>query len=344
MAKIKFVDKHIELDKVGRTKKITGTRFASILGLNVWSTEFEMWCAITKTWEKPFEDSIYTIAGKVIEPIVTEYLRDEHFMDIQTPEDIWGDDYFSKTWGDFFKEESKILGGMWDCLGEDFVVEIKTTQRAEDWLHEIPPYYKLQAALYAYLLGMDDVIVTVSFLNPNDYKKPEEYKPSADNTKIFEFKMSEDYPNFQEEYVDPVLKWWDDHIVTGISPDFDEKKDAEILRELRTANIEPDDENISKILAEADALATELAQHKLITADKEKRLKELEALIKQYGVDNMNEGDEHVEFTTDHFVWTMSSSKRNTFDSKTFEKEHPNTHAQYVKQTEVLTLRKKGVN
>ena len=32
-----------------RTKKITGTRFATILGLNPWSTPFEMWLAITKT-------------------------------------------------------------------------------------------------------------------------------------------------------------------------------------------------------------------------------------------------------------------------------------------------------
>ena len=35
-------------------RKITGT-FATILGLNPWSTAFEMWCAITKTYEKPFE-------------------------------------------------------------------------------------------------------------------------------------------------------------------------------------------------------------------------------------------------------------------------------------------------
>lgn len=41
-----------------KCKKITGTRFATILGLNPWSTEFEMWCAITKTYEKPFEDTI----------------------------------------------------------------------------------------------------------------------------------------------------------------------------------------------------------------------------------------------------------------------------------------------
>ncbi len=58
-----------------RPKKITGTRFAAIMGLNRWSTPFEAWCAITRTYEKPFEDTIYTIAGKIIEPKQAEYMR-----------------------------------------------------------------------------------------------------------------------------------------------------------------------------------------------------------------------------------------------------------------------------
>ena len=51
-----------------RPKKLTGTRFATILGLNPWSTPFEIWCEVTRTYQKPFEDTIYTIAGKTIEP------------------------------------------------------------------------------------------------------------------------------------------------------------------------------------------------------------------------------------------------------------------------------------
>ncbi|MFQ8652524.1 MAG: YqaJ-like viral recombinase, partial [Hominilimicola sp.] len=61
---------------------------------------------------------------------------------------------FRKTWGDFFPDE-EALGGMWDFLGDDFVVEVKTTKRVEDWKGvdgevEPPIYYKLQACLYAY--------------------------------------------------------------------------------------------------------------------------------------------------------------------------------------------------
>lgn len=34
-----------------RPKKLTGTRFATILGLNPWSTPFEIWCEVTRTYQ-----------------------------------------------------------------------------------------------------------------------------------------------------------------------------------------------------------------------------------------------------------------------------------------------------
>ena len=125
MANLKWLeDKRIQIDPPKRTKKITGTRFATILGLNPWSTAFEMWCAITKTYEEPFEDTIYTAAGKSIEPKQAEYMKKSYGMDLITPTDRFGEDYFKKTWGDFFPD-SKHLGGMWDYLGvnEDGVVD-----------------------------------------------------------------------------------------------------------------------------------------------------------------------------------------------------------------------------
>ena len=74
-----------------RPKKLTGTRFATILGLNPWSTPFEIWCEVTRTYQKPFEDTIYTIAGKTIEPKQAEYMKQTYFMsNLVTPTDIWG--------------------------------------------------------------------------------------------------------------------------------------------------------------------------------------------------------------------------------------------------------------
>lgn len=226
-----------------RTKKITGTRFATILGLNPWSTPFEMWLAITKTYEIQFEDTIYTKAGKAIEPKQAEYMKKSYGMDIITPTDCYGEDYFKSTWGDFFPE-SKHLGGMWDYLGVDengvvdTVLEMKTTKRIEDWQNDAPEYYALQAALYAYLLGVDNVIMVASFLEEKDYADPTKYTPNIKNTITVEFKVSERYPDFAEK-IKFVENWWAEYVDSGISPVYDEKKDAELLAALRTHNLTP---------------------------------------------------------------------------------------------------------
>ena len=227
MSDIKWVGNHIEITPPKKTKKLTGTRFASIFGLNPWSSEFEIWCAVTKTWEKPFEETIYTAAGKVIEGLQIDYMRKAYGMyNLRTPTDIYGHDYFKKTWGDFF-HDTPVLGGMWDSLLVDdngkpeAVLEFKTTKRAEDWADDVPEYYALQAALYAYLLGVDDVIMVASFLNPENYAHPEDFLPGTNNTITREFKVSERYPNFGW-MVAEAMQWWHDYVETGISPDYDE--------------------------------------------------------------------------------------------------------------------------
>ena len=263
--KFTFVDNHIELEGLPKKlKKLTATRFATVMGLNAWSSPFSAWCEITKTYEEPFEDTIYTIAGKVIEPKICDYLRSRYFMDIKSPTDVYGPDYFKKTWGDFFPQED-ALGGMWDFLGDDFVVEVKTTKRVEDWakkdelgrplkdengnlIIEPPIYYKLQACLYAYLLGFDDVVMTCSFLEDKDYTNPEAFEPNVNNTVVIEFKLSEAFPSFKKDYVDPALAFWNNHVLTGISPDFDEKKDADILKALRKNTIKLADQDINKLM------------------------------------------------------------------------------------------------
>ena len=318
MSAIKWLEgNRIQIAPPKKTKKITGTRFATILGLNPWSTAFEMWCAITKTYEKPFEDTIYTIAGKTIEPKQAAYMKKSYAMDIITPTDIWGKDYFNKTWGDFFPD-SPHLGGMWDYLSQgedgkvDAVLEMKTTKRAEDWENDVPEYYALQAALYAYLLGVDDVIMVASFLEENDYEDPKKFKPSAKNTITVEFKVSERYPDFAEK-VARVEKWWEDHVDTGISPEYDEKKDAEILTALRTNTLTPETD-IEALVAEAEALKKELDEVAASTAEKEKRLKIINDIIKEHAMSQFRDGDKKVEVKGSVYVWTVSRSETTGID------------------------------
>jgi predicted phage-related endonuclease len=309
-----------------RPKKLTGTRFATILGLNPWSTPFEIWCEVTRTYQKPFEDTIYTIAGKTIEPKQAEYMKQTYFMsNLVTPTDIWGKDYFRQTYGDFFKE-SPVLGGMWDYLlyGKDgkptTVLEMKTSKRVEDWKDDIPEYYALQAALYAYLLGVDEVIMVASFLEPKDYDDPEKFVCSGENTITRPFKVSERYPDFERKYVKPALKWWKDYVESGISPAFDERKDAEILKALRTNNLSPETD-MAALVKEAEDLKAKLDAHAAEVAEDEKRYKVLTDMIKAKAVEQFRDGDTKSVITGNRYMWEVRKSERSSIDKKLMEKD-----------------------
>ena len=340
MADIKWLEgNRLQIAPPKRTKKITGTRFATILGLNPWSTEFEMWCAITKTFELPFEDTIYTVAGKTIEPKQAEYMKKSYGMDLISPTDRYGADYFNKTWGDFFPENPH-LGGMWDYLSTDedgkvdAVLEMKTTKRIEDWQNDVPEYYALQAALYAYLLGVDNVIMVASFLEEKDYNDPAKFVPNIKNTITVEFKVSERYPDFAEK-VATVEKWWADYVDTGVSPAFDEKKDAEILKALRTHNLTPDTD-ITALIAEAESLKTEVDKATAAIADKEKRLKEVNDIIKEHAMKQFREGDKKVEVKGSTYTWTVSRSETTGIDKDALKAD--GLLDKYSKKTEIYRM------
>lgn len=336
MTAIKWLEgNRIQIAPPKKTKKCTGTRFATILGLNPWSTAFEMWCAITKTYEKPFEDTIYTVAGKTIEPKQAEYMKWSYGMDIITPTDRYGEDYFHKTWGDFFPENNH-LGGLWDYLAKDengnvdTVLEMKTTKRIEDWQNDIPEYYALQAALYAYLLGVDNVIMVASFLADKDYQNPEKYIPSVNNTITVEFKVSERYPDFADK-VAAVEQWWANHVDTGISPEYDEKKDAEILKALRTTSVDTNNSDIAELVTEAEALEKEISEVNASIKDKSDRLEALKKAIKEYAVKQFKDGDKKVEVKGTSYIFSVSKTEAKpkvVYDEEAMKKD--NVYDKYV--------------
>ena len=342
---MRWVDSHIEVAPHKKPKKITATRFATILGLNPWSSEFEAWCEITKTYQKPFEDTIYTLAGKTIEPKQIAYMRSAYGMyNLKTPTDIYGPDYFKKTWGDFF-HDTQVLGGMWDSLLVDengkpeAVLEFKTTKRAEDWANDVPEYYALQAALYAYLLGVDDVIMIASFLENKDYENPENFNPSASNTITVEFKVSERYPDFHR-MVAQAIAWWNTHVVTGISPDFDEKKDAEILKALRTNNVNTDT-TFDVLIAEAEKLKTELEAVYASVADKEKQLKAVTEQIKKHLTGAFRPHDIAVEHKGGSYLWSVTKHESSEIDKAALEAD--GLLEKYSRKKETFRINSKSI-
>ena len=318
-------DKTITVSPPKKPKKITGTRFAAVQGLNKWNTEFKTWCEITKTYIEPFEDTIFTIAGKTIEPKQAEYIEDKYFWEnLVRPADIYGEDYFSKTFGDFFPDEA-IFGGMWDYLFTDedgkptAVLEMKTTKRAEDWLDDIPEYYAMQAALYAYLLHVDDVIMVCTILEDKDYEHPEDMVISEENTFERKFKVSERYPDM-DKTIRKVEKWWKDHIVGGTSPKYDEKADAEILKELRKNNYNPETD-LTELITEAEELTEKINTHLAKIKADEDRLKVIKDQIKEASKEQFRDGDKEVVIHGATYDWVTSRSVTLKVDEKAMEKD-----------------------
>lgn len=308
-----------------RPKKVTGTRFGAILGKNRWATAFNAWCAITRTYEEPFVDTVYTLAGKAIEPKQAQYMREEYFWKkLVTPTDMFGEDYFKKTRGDFFPE-NRIFGGMWDYLFVDTdgnpetVLEMKTTKRSEDWKDDVPEYYALQAALYAYLLGVDDVIMVCTILEEPDYKHPESFEVTGKNTFERHFKLSERYPDMGKT-IKNVERWWKKHVEGGISPKYDEKLDADILKALRSNTLSPDTD-IGALIEEAEGLQDKLAEAAKAVEQDEKRLAKLKDLIKEAAREKFRDGDKEVVMTGQRYRFVTSVSVSMRFDEAAMKKD-----------------------
>ena len=340
---IKWNDNNtISVDVPKKLKKITGTRFASILGKNAWNTPFKTWCEITKTYEEPFEDSKYTIAGKTIEPIQHEYMRKMYGMsNLVSPEDVYGEDFFNKTYGDFYPDE-KIFGGMWDALltneenQVEAVLEFKTTSRPEDWEKDVPEYYSLQGALYAYLLNTQRVIMVCSFLKEEDYKHPEKFKPTVLNTIVREFDIYEKFPEF-DNYIKEAKEFWNNNVKKGVSPEFTDR-DKEIIKSLRTTTLS-DTNEIEELLKEAEELKSQIEKNAEKMATIEKKYKEIADLIKNKLVSQLDSDTDTISVEGSSYKWEVKKSFRNEINKELLKTD--GLLEKYLETKETYTLRVK---
>lgn len=311
MAKWKYTDdkKGVFLgdDRPKRRKKVTGTRFGAVLGLNRWKSPFGAWCEITNMATPPFEGNASTNAGNVIEPKQIAWYKENVNPSTTSAEDYYGA-RFPDVRYDFYPE-NKIFGGMWDAVtmkGDGHtprgIIECKTTKRVEDWLDGVPVYYSLQAALYAYLSGCDRFTVVVSFLQDRDLERPELFVPNEENTKVFDF-MLYDYAVTVDgksygiaDLVDVAQAWYTTYVDSGVSPAFNEKQDKEYLGILRKAD-PTNDQNLLEMGLRATEIRAKIALLKkesgLDALEKEKKV--IEAALKDALIEELSDTDESSE-------------------------------------------------
>jgi hypothetical protein len=314
----------VRLDSPPRvTKKLTGTWFPVALGMSPWSTPFEAWCDRTNTYKKPFEDTKYTLAGKAIEPKIIKYLDDSFYYRrgmVKSPAQ-----WFHKTTQqmkfDHF-HDSPVFGGMWDARTDTKVYEIKTTKRCEDWLKngvpDAPEYYKLQAALYAHLMGLDAFVLVAAFLEERDYDDPEAFAPSPANTQTFSYSLSREYPHF-DGMLNEALDWWNRHVLAGVSPPWNpaKSKDLEILKALTTTTIDAtapsgadDGGSIRALMKEIESIE---AKFEALSGD-EKKLKDRKDQLKKLMQGRMSPTDKKYVVTGESYDAVLSLSESSGVD------------------------------
>ena len=216
---------------------INGTWLAAVTGSDQYRTPFEAFLMLTRTYEKPFSGNKYTNAGRHIEPKQIAY-AESHLRSgysIVRPTDLYGPNPFRATWGNFFQDE--VFGGMWDALvkrGQDttHVIECKTAGNRSKWRSGAPENYLLQAGLYSALLGCDRFCVVASFLGQGDYDCPDAYVCTPENTSFYGYSIRQDMPWLHEK-MDKARDWYQQHVLTGISPVYDEFADRTLLTVLR---------------------------------------------------------------------------------------------------------------
>ena len=342
-------NKSIELiEKPKRFKYLTGTRFASALGLNPYSSPFQIWCECTKLVTPPFEETIYIKAGRIIEPLQREYVS-KKFPNIVGPEEYFGEIFEQVRWN-FFKDDDKPFAGCWDAVSTKdnhkditMVVEFKTANDPRKWDKTIPIYYLLQGGLYAKLLGLDRVLFVASFLDKIDYAHPDQFVPSEENTIMVVKKLNEIVVELDGEYLsidalfEKAKEFWHKYIETGISPEFNETKDKEYLDIIRSSK-PINDNSLEDLCDRAKELEQEIEQLKQDSglASKEKELKILEDSIKQGLMDALQDGETKASCKQYKLSGTISQK----FNEKLFKEKYPKKYEEFLEEKTTFRLSK----
>lgn len=323
--------------------RITGHRIASVLGLNQYQSEFGAWAEITKLVKLPFEDNKYTIFGKTVEPKLIDIVR-KKFPNVFSIEEYYGNNIERYKWNNFI-DDSEIFGGIIDAVGtkEDkktltMIVECKSSSKPQAWENnQVPIDYLLQGCLYSYLKGLDRVLFICCFAQDLDYNHPEQFVPDETNTIMVVKKIKDviiEMPNGEmitfQQAIDYCEEWWNKYIETGVSPEFDEKKDKEYLDIIR-ASQPINDDSLEELCDRAVALEEEIENKKeeLGINELEKTLKTLKDNIKKGLMESLQDG----EMSTSCGSFKLTGSVKKKFNEKEFAKAHPDTYESFCEES-----------
>lgn len=246
-----FLSDDYKKKNAARFKKITGSRFSSILMQNKYSSPFKTWAIMTNIYYEKMDETLSKV-GNVIEPKIRDYISkiiDVKFLNYIPEQEKW----------DVFKK-NKIFGGIPDGEpindNKDFLydegypmLEIKTTSidafayqydnnvltlikdqaglpkiktesgKLNSWFAndtiDIPYDYQLQLGLYLFLRKRNFGLFAIAFLDKKYYLDYSSYNPDT-NCVVTSF-LYIDSDEFKK-LIDYSEEWYKKHIDEGISP------------------------------------------------------------------------------------------------------------------------------
>ncbi len=213
-------------------KKIGGSSIGDVLKVDQYKSEFAAFARMA--WiGLPILDRKYVDAGIAIEPKVIAAIEEQTGKKVTT--------YDPKKYNfDYFADKDEAVGGLPDGFIEEdkIVLEIKTTgaKNLEKWNRwGVPRGYVEQAQLYAYLMGVDKFSIVATFLEEEDYEKPEKYPIHKRKMKNWTFEVDK---LSAQDSISKVKSWRNKMIETGVSPQWDPKIDNELIQWLKCSSPE----------------------------------------------------------------------------------------------------------
>ena len=233
-----------------RFKKITGSRFASILNQSNYVSAVKTWAMMVNIYTEPMEE-LFANAGNIIEPKIKDWVCQKTGINYKQ--------YNPSSIGyDVFKD-NEIFGGIPDgepidssgnlLYPKEPILEIKTSsidsfvfrkinnqfvlqknidgspcvkipnEKRLKWFKNndivIPSEYMYQLGLYCYLRNVNKGIFAICFLETSDYIKPNECNINDREIRLVDFEINLNEFKKNIEYGN---KWYKNFIETGMSP------------------------------------------------------------------------------------------------------------------------------
>ncbi|OAL10738.1 hypothetical protein A6V39_01605 [Candidatus Mycoplasma haematobovis] len=252
------------LRKLWRPKKLTGSRIGAVFGNDTFRTPFQAWCDILGFFKED-PDLFFINAGRVIEPKLKKYAEEKmgfkfiSYDPVKVKYDLFSTNriFGGIPDGEEFDENGKVISILeiktaqldkykWNFQDNQFKLvyengEPVVSQKGGGlikWFKNgevlIPESYKDQLSLYLYLRGISVGYFCVAFLKHEDYLDPDKVEFSSefnsqDGKRILLWKKFEIDLEKEAKRVEEAKKWYEEHIIKGISPELS-TKDLEWFR------------------------------------------------------------------------------------------------------------------